>query len=103
MADDKYISESQQRLLGLIRTLSGHEMEGLAPSQIAAANACTPSQVTRDMANLQHFGWGEKIQATGRYRLGPEIVQLSANHAKAMHRAQSRLDEIANRFSRGAQ
>lgn len=100
MSDDKYISDQQQRLLSLIRVLAGNEIEGLAPSQIAKLNECDPSQVTRDLANLRHVGWAEQITATGRWRLGPEIVQISVLHAAALGRARTRLDEVANRYSR---
>ena len=101
MADDRYISDSQQRVMDLIRTLAGHETKGLAPSQIAALQQCSPSQVTRDLANLKHRGWAEQIASTGRWRLGPEIVQISLRHATALSRAQTELDEVRNRFSRG--
>ncbi len=98
--DAKYISEHQQRVLQLIRTLAGNEMEGLAPSEIAKLNACSPSQVTRDLANLKHIGWAEQLPATGRWRLGPEIVQISLRHMTALDRARRRLDETTNRYSR---
>ena len=100
MADDKYISAAQQRILGLLLVLAGNELEGLAPGQLATLNACSPSQVTRDLANLKRKGWAEQITSTGRWRLGPEIVQLSTRHATALARARSRLDEATNRYSR---
>ena len=101
MADDsKYISDPQQRLLGLILALAGHEMEGQAPGQLAKLNGCSPSQVTRDMANLKNLGWAEQITTTGRWRLGPQIVQVAVRHAAMLERAKSRLDEVVNRFSR---
>ena len=101
MADDKYISDSQQRVMDLIRTLAGNETKGLAPSQIATLQGCSPSEVTRDLANLKHRGWAEQIAATGRWRLGPEIVQISVRHSAALNRAKTRLDEVTNRYSRG--
>lgn len=98
--DTKYISDHQQRVLGLIRTLAGNEIEGLAPSEIAKLNDCSPSQVTRDLANLRHVGWAEQLPTTGRWRLGPEIVQIALRHMTALDRAKRRLDETTNRFSR---
>lgn len=98
--DSKYISDAQQRILGLILVLAGHEIDGLANGQIAEANKCSPSQVTRDLANLAHMGWAEQIPGTGRWRLGPEIVQVSLRHMAALDRATRRLDEIRGRFSR---
>ena len=99
-SDDKYISDQQQRILALILTLAGNEIDGLAPGEIAKLNACSPSQVTRDLANLKHVGWAEQLPATGRWRLGPEIVQIAMRHMTALDRAQRRLDETTNRFSR---
>ena len=61
---------------------------------------CLPSQVTRDLSNLKHFGWAEQIQTTGRWRLGPPLVQLSTRHALALHRATRKLDDVTNRYSR---
>lgn len=100
MSDDKYSCEPQQRLLRLIRNLAGHEIDGLAPGEIAKLNECAPAQVTRDLANLKQFGWAEQIAATGRWRLGPQIVQIATRHMTALDRAQRRLDETANRYSR---
>lgn len=100
MSEDRYLNSSQQRLMGLILVLAGHEIEGLAPAQIAKANGCGPSQVTRDLANLKARGWAEQIVTTDRWRLGPQIVQVSMQHAAALNRARTRLDEVAGRYSR---
>lgn len=101
MSDAKYISDAQQRILGLILVLAGQEIEGLAPAQIAKANGCSASQVTRDLANLRQRGWAEQITSTGRWRLGPEIVQIAMRHMTALDRARNRLAEVTNRYSRG--
>ena len=100
MADEKYLSDAQQRLLQLILTLSGNEIEGLAPGQIAKLAGCSPSQVTRDLANLRHMGWAEQIETSARWRLGPEIVQIATRHLTALDRAAKRLGEATNRYSR---
>lgn len=102
MADDKYISDAQQRLLLLIETLSGNEMEGLAPGQIAKLNGCSPSQVTRDLSNLRHAHWAEQIGTTGRWRLGTKPVHISVRHMTALDRAQRKMDELKQRFALGA-
>lgn len=97
---EKYLVKPQQRLLSLIRVLAGNEIEGLSPTEIAKLQECNPSVVTSDLANLKHFGWAEQIATTGRWRLGPEIVQIATRHLTAIDRAQRRLDETANRYSR---
>ena len=40
MTEAKYISEQQQRLLQVIRTLAGNEIEGLAPGDLAKLIPC---------------------------------------------------------------
>jgi len=101
MDHDKYISGMQQRLLSVIRTLGGHEVDGLLPSQIASRAACSASQVTRDLANLRKAGWAEELPgAPGRWRLGPSAVALAMRHMTGMDRARQRLDETARRFGR---
>jgi DNA-binding IclR family transcriptional regulator len=102
VTEGKYISDQQQRLLQVIRTLAGNEIEGLAPGDIAKLVPCAPSQVTRDLANLKHFGWAEQLATTGRWRLGPQIVQIATRHMTAIDRASKKLDEVANRYSRSS-
>jgi DNA-binding IclR family transcriptional regulator len=96
----QYISEQQQRLLRVILALSGNEIEGLAPGDVAKLAGGTPPQVTRDLANLRHIGWAEQLPNTHRWRLGPELVQLATRHMTALDRARCRLDETTNRYSR---
>lgn len=98
-AEQSYISEAQQRILRLELCLAGHEVDGLSPGQIAQLNECTASQVTRDLANLKHAGRAEQLP-TGRWRLGPQIVQIAMRHMTALERARTRLDETTQRYSR---
>lgn len=98
--NEAYVSEPQQRILKLLLLLSGNEVVGLAPSEIAKEQGCTPSIVTRDLANLEHAGFAERIPETQRWRLAPLVVQISLRHSVAMDRAAKRLDEVRNRFSR---
>ena len=57
-------------------------------------------QVTRDLSNLKHFGWAEQIATTGRWRLGPQVVQIATRHMTAIERASKKLAEVSNRYSR---
>lgn len=99
-ADSKYLCEPQQRLMRMLLALAGHELEGLAPGDIAKQCGHSPSQVTRDLANARHFGWAEQIQSTSRWRLGPQFGQTGLRILTAFERAESRLAEIKNRFTR---
>jgi DNA-binding IclR family transcriptional regulator len=102
VSDDaaKYISDQQQRLLAVVMTLAGHEIEGLAPGEIAKLVPCAPSQVTRDLANLKSAGWAEQITTTNRWRLGTLPVQMAMRHMTAMDRARKKLDETSARYTR---
>lgn len=97
---EPYVSEPQQRILRLINLLAGHEITGLTPGEIAKGQDCNASQVTRDLANLRAAGFAEQVPETGRWRLSPQIVQISVRHAAALGQARQRLDDITQRFSR---
>lgn len=97
----QYRHEGQQRLLRLITLLAGHEIDGMAIVDIARNQSCSAALAVRDISNLVEAGYAEQVPQTGRYRLSPQIVQISVRHASALARAQDRLDEIRQRFSRG--
>jgi len=98
MAD--YTSESQQRILRTLTVLAGNEFNGLTPSEVAKAVRTSASNATRDLANLREAGLAEVIQETGRWRLGPKLVQIAVAFSTHLNRAQTRLDELTNRYTR---
>lgn len=92
---------AQRRIVQVITVLAGNELMGLAPSEIQRALQITSaSTVTRDLGVLKDLGVAEQIQETGRWRLGPRIVQIAIAHATAMEKAERRLGELKQRFSR---
>jgi len=95
-----YINNSQQRLLRTILLLAGNELAGLAPSDLAKALDTGPSNVTRDLANLKEAGLAEQLPETGRWRLGPKVVQIAVDFQLNLGRSQSRVDEIRQRYTR---
>ncbi|MBV5296314.1 MAG: IclR family transcriptional regulator [Curvibacter lanceolatus] len=95
-----YTNEAQQRLLRLIDLLAGHELQGLAPAAIAKALGCSPSVVTKDMANLQAAGWAEREPVNNNWRLGPHLIRMSIRHALALNTARQAFDDIVQRYSR---
>lgn len=96
----KYANDGQQRLLKLINELAGHELTGAAPADLARAQGCSPSLMTRDLANLALAGFAEHMPETGRWRLSPQLVQIALKHMNALAAAERRLDEVRNRYSR---
>lgn len=85
----------------MILLLSGNELMGLAPSEIQKSlDITSASTVTRDLAVLKDLGVAEQIQETGRWRLGPRIVQVARDFELALSKAAQRVDEIRNRYTR---
>lgn len=95
----RYINAAQQRVMHMLMRLAGHEIEGIAPNELAQALRTSASNVTRDLANLREAGMAEPLES-GRWRLTPRVVQISVACAAAFGRAQERLDEARQRFSR---
>lgn len=94
-----YTSPAQQRLLHLVNLLAGHELAGLAPSEMARALNCGASDVTRALDNLRTAGWAEQTPGE-RWRLSPHVVQLSIRHAAALNQARQTFEDTVQRFSR---
>lgn len=99
MNDRRYINAAQQRVLQMLQRLAGHEIEGLAPGEIAKALRTSASNTTRDLANLRESGLAEELPS-GRWRLSPRTAQIAIAVMKALGDAQDRLDETRQRFTR---
>jgi DNA-binding IclR family transcriptional regulator len=95
-----YTNDGQRRILRLITTLKGNEVNGLAPSEIARLQGCSASVVTRDLFNLHAEGYAEQVPHSGHWRLSPQIVQIAIAFQQDLARAQDRLTDHSNRFSR---
>jgi DNA-binding IclR family transcriptional regulator len=95
-----YTNDGQQRILSLLKTLAGNEVTGLLPHEIATAQKCSAAIVTRDLFNLAKAGLAEKIAETGRWRLGPKLVQIAIAFQLNLDRSQARLNEVSQRYTR---
>ncbi len=95
-----YDNTSQARILKLLLILAGHELHGVSPTDMAKGLDVSGGTITRDLHNLREAGLAEQIQETGRWRLGPRIVQIAIAHMTAMDRATTQLNEIRSRYSR---
>ena len=96
-----YTHEGQQRILQLVQLLAGHEMNGLAPAEIARQQSCSASLVTRDLDNLRTAGFAEQVPESSRWRLSPELVQIGLRYLTTLDRAERKLDELKGRYTRG--
>jgi DNA-binding IclR family transcriptional regulator len=95
-----YTNESQQRLIKLLLVLFGDVVNGYSPSALAKAMGCSATIVTRDMHNLVKAGVAERDEATGACRLTLRFPQQSIKVWTAIDRAERRLEESKQRFSR---
>ena len=95
-----YTHDGQQRILALLKTLAGNEINGMAPSDIARAQACSASCVTRDLDNLRTAGFAEQVPESGLWRLSPELVQIAVRFQVGLSRAANRIAETESRFTR---
>lgn len=100
MSKDAYDSPAQQRILKALVVLAGNEFIGISPTDYAKALRVNPGTATRDLHNLREAGFAEQIQETGRWRLGPKPVQIALAFATHLERAEQRLKEITNRYSK---
>lgn len=96
----RYDNASQQRILRALHVLAGNEFAGVAPGELARALDTNPSTATRDLHNLREVGFAEQIQETGRWRLGPKVVQVAVAFTHELSRAESKLAEVKQRYSR---
>lgn len=94
-----YINDAQQRVLRTLTMLCGHELDGLAPGEIAKALQTQPSNTTRDLANLRESGLAEPLDS-GRWRITPRMAQLALAVLKSLDVAQQRVEETRLRFTR---
>jgi DNA-binding IclR family transcriptional regulator len=95
----KYTNAAQQRVLKALMVLAGHELEGLAPAQVARALHTSQSNATRDLANLLESGLAERLDSN-RWRLSPRLVQIAKAHTEALARYEANLEEVKQRYSR---
>ena len=100
MSDDKYVNSSQQRILQTLLALFGHEIQGIAPGELAEATHISPSAATRDLANLRMAGIAEQMADGNRWRLTPRIPQRALAMLSNIERAASRVEEVRNRYTR---
>lgn len=96
---ERYRNEAQQRLCRMILLLAGKEFDGVQPSALAKALGTNPSNVTRDLWNLQEAGLAERIGDSDRWRLGPKVVQVAINFQHFFQQAQSRVSEMKQRYT----
>ncbi len=94
-----YTNAAQQRILKLVLVLFGDVVNGYTPSVLARAMNCAAGVITRDLDNLAQAGIAERDDS-GAWRLTPRLPQQAVKVWAAIDRAERRIAESKNRFSR---
>lgn len=101
MSEREYSNAAQERGYKVLLALAGYECTGVAPSEIAKAVGTSASNVTRDLRVLQKVGLAQPMpDSPNLWRLGPKLVQIATAFSLNYQRAQSRLDEVRQRYTR---
>lgn len=95
-----YTVETQQRLIKVIFALFSDVVTGLAPGALAAAVGCPASAITRDLDNLLTAGLVEQDESTGAWRLTARLPQQAIKALASIDRAEKRVQETRQRFTR---
>lgn len=95
-----YTNSSQQRILKVVLSMFGHEIDGLAPGQLAKLAGIKPGEATRDLDNLMQAGWVEPVPQGNAYRLTPMVGQKAMSILHTIDRAAKRVEETRNRYTR---
>lgn len=93
-----YTNAAQQRLLQLIDLLAGHELQGLAPGEIAKALHASAAVITRDLDNLRSAGWAEQTPQGGRWRLSPHVIQIGLRYSAALQAGAQAMRDLELRY-----
>lgn len=93
--------QAQRRILETVLCLAGNELMGLSTVDVQRAlNLKHASVVTRDLQVLLDMGIAEKIQETGRWRLGPKLIQIARDFEINVTKAAAKFRELEQRYTR---
>lgn len=95
-----YHCASQQRVLRVLMCLFGHEINGLAPGQVAEASGVSAAAATRDLWNLEHAGLVERLPGGDRVRISPRLGSKALQSLAAFDQAQKQLNDLQARYTR---
>lgn len=88
-----------QKTCDLFRLLSGHELLGLSPGEIAKGLGVSPSWVSINLPALANTGYVEQVQGTNRWRLGVQFVRIAVTVSTNLNQHKRQLDELTLRYA----
>lgn len=93
---------SQARIFVETEILCQNHTVGLANKELAKAVGTSETNICRDMALFELYGWAEK-NANGRWRLSPKFGGISGQVAKSYQKARLSLSEDEARYASAMQ
>lgn len=75
MTASVYRNRCQQRLLRVLDTVFEHQHTGISNRELCQLTQLTPTQATRDLANLNAYGWIEQNFDTGRWHISVQMFK----------------------------
>jgi DNA-binding IclR family transcriptional regulator len=95
----KPLAENLRKTCDLFRLLTGHEVLGLAPGEIAKALGVSPSWVSNNLPALEaETGFVERVAGTNRWRLGVPFVRIALSVLANLSAQRQRLEDAAKRY-----
>ena len=88
-----------QKTCDLFRLLSGHELLGMTPGEIAKGLEVSPSWVSINLPALATTGFVELVQGTNRWRLGVQLVRIAITVSTNLNQAKRQLDDLNQRYA----
>jgi len=90
---------SQERIVVIVEILAGKQIEGMSNKGLAFELKTTEASLCRDMKILEAYGWVEKSNATGKWRLSPKFGGFAGQIIKCFQTAKLRLSEDEARYA----
>lgn len=95
----KPLAENLRKVCELFRLLTGHEVLGLAPGEIAKGLDVSPSWVSINLPALEaETGFVERVPGTNRWRLGVPFVRIALSVMTNLNAERQRLEDTAKRY-----
>jgi DNA-binding IclR family transcriptional regulator len=90
---------SQERILVIVQKLVEKSVEGMTNKALAFDLKTIDANVCRDLKLLESYGWAERSQASGKWRMSPKFGGLAGTIMKCFLSARLRLTEDEARYA----
>lgn len=95
----KPLADNLRKTCELFRLLTGHEVLGLAPGEIAKGLGVSPSWVSINLPALEaETAFVERVAGTNRWRLGVPFVRMALTVMTNLNAERQRLEDTAQRY-----